>query len=99
MIVKHVAPGPQQQRDVYSGPDVENKNNRRARLAIEKVKVPIIWPFMYNSYKRRIVSARPKRPINAQPMVEWAFADHFAVQSAPGDDSAVLVVVHPPLHQ
>lgn len=28
--------GPQQQRDVYSGPDVENKNNRRARLAIEK---------------------------------------------------------------
>lgn len=49
MIVKHVAPGPQQQRDVYSGPDVENKNNRRARLAIEKVKIPVIWPFMYNS--------------------------------------------------
>ena len=42
MIVKHVAPGPQQQRDVYSGPDVENKNNRRARLAIEKVKITII---------------------------------------------------------
>ena len=121
LFVKHVAAGTQHQlstSDVFSGPDVENKKNRRARLATEKETVLTceqeVWKLADRSklasfisgyiklqakpIKRRIVSARPKKPTNAHQTVAWASVDPFAVQSAPGDDSAVLVVVHP-LHQ